>query len=145
MEISYDSPYIYIENYNDKAKILSKFCKDKDNRLVFLELYTEEDVFAFFKNSNHSIKILDNTVVFKELENKISILYSPKTTIEIRKTLNVFPWDFSAIVLKNDKVMRLQYHIRGYETEDGFGIRIKEFNTGSFINEILPLFHRPNE
>lgn len=138
LNIRYDSSYIYIENIEDEAKILNKFCKDKGNKLVFLELYYEEDVAALFIN-NYRFKILDNAVVYKEQENKTSILHSPATTIDIRKTLKVFPCDFSAIVLQKNTPIRIKYHIRGYESDDGFGIRIKEFKNGSFIKEILPL------
>lgn len=40
------------------------FCKDKGNKLVFLELYYEEDVAALFIN-NYRFKILDNAVCIK--------------------------------------------------------------------------------
>ncbi|MFJ7666440.1 hypothetical protein ACIQXI_04990 [Lysinibacillus sp. NPDC097195] len=138
MDIRYDSSYIYIENIKDEAMILNKFCKDKGNKLVFLELYSEEDVAALFIN-NYRFKILDNAVVYKEQENKISILHSSATTMDIRKTLKLFPWDFSAIVLQKNTPIRIKYHIRGYESDNGVGIRIKEFKNGSFIKEILPL------
>jgi len=77
--------------------------------------------------------------VYKEQENKISILHSSATTMDIRKTLKLFPWDFSAIVLQKNTPIRIKYHIRGYESDNGVGIRIKEFKNGSFIKEILPL------
>ncbi len=64
LDIRYDSSYIYIENIEDEAKILNKFCKDKGNKLVFLELYYEEDVAALFIN-NYRFKILDNAVCIK--------------------------------------------------------------------------------
>jgi hypothetical protein len=139
MEIIYDLPYIYIENPKDEAKILSKFCKNKENKLVFLEIYSEEDILSFFSINSERINILDDTVVYKEQNNKISILCSPSSTIDIRTSLEVFPWDFSAVVLKKNKPIRLDYHIRGYETEDGYGLSIREFSEGSFINQILPL------
>jgi hypothetical protein len=142
LDISYHASYIYIENFEDEAKILRSFCKDKENKLVFLELFSEEDVAAFINVNNHRIKIMDNTVVFKEQLNKISILHSPSTTLDIRNTLKVFPWDFSAVVLKKNQPIRLEYHLRGYETDDGFGIRIKEFKNCTFINEILPLLQK---
>ncbi|MFF2176358.1 hypothetical protein ACFVT8_07865 [Lysinibacillus sp. NPDC058147] len=127
MDIRYDLSYIYIENIEDEAKVLNKFCKDKGNKLVFLELYYEEDVAALI--NNYRFKILDNAVVYKEQENKISILHSPATTMDIRKTLKVFPWDFSAIVLQKNTPIRIKYHIRGYESDNGFGIRIKGLKT----------------